>query len=48
MGIPTRRLNQSVEMIPELLKLGAQIGEFLENLNLNVAVVVSADLAHTF
>uniref|UniRef100_A0A0G4FRF3 Extradiol ring-cleavage dioxygenase class III enzyme subunit B domain-containing protein n=1 Tax=Chromera velia CCMP2878 TaxID=1169474 RepID=A0A0G4FRF3_9ALVE len=46
-SIPTFRYNHSVEMIPELLELGGDIGDVLERSDRKVLWVVSADLAHT-
>jgi aromatic ring-opening dioxygenase LigB subunit len=47
MGQPLKRIEHSVEMISELLKLGKDIGEYFENLNKNVFIIISSDLAHT-
>ncbi|ETO09538.1 hypothetical protein RFI_27838 [Reticulomyxa filosa] len=48
---PLRRYNNSVQMIPELLSVGGQIFSFFETnslvKDLNVLVLISADLAHT-
>eukprot|EP00041_Stephanoeca_diplocostata_P026485 m.715197 g.715197 ORF g.715197 m.715197 type:complete len:214 (-) comp22978_c0_seq7:3359-4000(-) len=47
LSIPTRRYKHDLEMIPGLLDLGGKIGAYLQASPLRVAVVVSADLAHT-
>ncbi len=44
---PLRRYNCSACMIPELLALGGQLFDLLDDLPERVIVVVSADLAHT-
>jgi aromatic ring-opening dioxygenase LigB subunit len=44
---PLRRMNQSAAMVPELLALGAALFDLLEPLPQRVALVISADLAHT-
>ncbi|XP_033634982.1 protein TTE1956-like [Asterias rubens] len=44
---PSRRYNQSVQMIPELLHLGASLHQKLLLLRQRVVVIISADLAHT-
>ncbi|GFR87174.1 protein CA_C1420-like [Elysia marginata] len=44
---PSRRYTQDVQMIPELLSLGASLYEILEASPKRIAVIVSADLAHT-
>ena len=47
MSIPTRRYTQAKEMIPELQKIGNDIQEYLTSMDLNVIIIISADLAHT-
>lgn len=50
MGQPLRRYNHSVEMVSELLELGAALWDFFEHkvdTQLRVFLVISADLAHT-
>lgn len=47
MSQPTRRYTDSVQMIPELLQLGKDLFTLLEESSLRIAVVISADLAHT-
>ncbi|XP_002736211.1 protein TTE1956-like [Saccoglossus kowalevskii] len=44
---PSRRYNHSDEMIPELLSLGSFLYQTLNRIDQTVAVVISADLAHT-
>ncbi|XP_077988566.1 protein TTE1956-like [Glandiceps talaboti] len=44
---PTRRYNDSMEMIPELLRVGGTLYKMLHSSPKRVAVVISADLAHT-
>jgi aromatic ring-opening dioxygenase LigB subunit len=44
---PDRRYNHSISMIDELLQLGTNIHDILENSNETVAVIISGDLAHT-
>ncbi|OQV24493.1 hypothetical protein BV898_01555 [Hypsibius exemplaris] len=44
---PSRRYNHSETMIPELLHLGRSLYLHLEHMPERVAVIVSADLAHT-
>ena len=45
---PTRRLNQALDMIPELVKLGQDVCSYLQNLNKKVFVLISGDMAHTY
>jgi aromatic ring-opening dioxygenase LigB subunit len=47
MSQPSRRYTDSVEMIPELLDLGATLYTHLEAMEQTVLVVISSDLAHT-
>jgi len=47
LSIPNRRYTDSANMVPELLHLGSELFHILENHELKVAVVISADLAHT-
>ncbi len=47
MSIPSRRYDQAREMIPELQKIGRDIREYLSNIDKNVILIISADLAHT-
>ena len=47
MSIPTRRYTQAKEMIPELQKIGKDIQEYLSNIEKDVIIIISADLAHT-
>jgi aromatic ring-opening dioxygenase LigB subunit len=47
MSIPTRRYTQAKEMLPELQKIGKDIQEFFSNIDKNVIIIISADLAHT-
>ena len=47
MSIPTRRYSQPKEMIPELQKIGKDIQEYLTNIDKDVIIIISADLAHT-
>ncbi|XP_022096623.1 uncharacterized protein LOC110982489 [Acanthaster planci] len=44
---PSRRYNDSVQMIPELLHLGALLHDQLLLLRKRVVILISADLAHT-
>lgn len=44
---PTRRYTDDVRMIPELLRLGADLYDYLDARQEKIAVVISADLAHT-
>ncbi|XP_060607670.1 protein CA_C1420-like [Ruditapes philippinarum] len=44
---PTRRYSDSVKMIPELLQLGDDFFKLLEESPQRIAVIISADLAHT-
>ncbi|XP_005112956.1 protein TTE1956 [Aplysia californica] len=44
---PSRRYKYDVEMIPELLRLGAGLFDYLEKTRKRVVVIISADLAHT-
>ena len=44
---PSRRYTDDVKMIPELLSLGTKLYHILETSSLNIAVVISGDLAHT-
>ncbi|GIL90119.1 hypothetical protein Vretifemale_17797 [Volvox reticuliferus] len=48
LSIPSRRYNQSAQMVPELLALGAGLFADLDSLDERIAVVVSGDLAHTW
>lgn len=48
MSQPTRRLNHSLDMIPELKNLGKDIGNYLESLNERVFILISGDMAHTY
>ncbi|GLI68435.1 hypothetical protein VaNZ11_012851 [Volvox africanus] len=48
LSLPSRRYNHSVDMVPELLALGAGLFAELDSLNERIAVVVSGDLAHTW
>ena len=45
---PSRRINQALDMIPELEKLGQDIGSYLQGLPERVFVLISADMAHTY
>ncbi|MFW9991518.1 MAG: hypothetical protein ACFFD4_05625 [Candidatus Odinarchaeota archaeon] len=47
MSQPTRRYDQALSMIPELLELGKYLGNYLESLKQRVIAIISADLAHT-
>ena len=47
MSIPSRRYDHAGEMIPELQKIGRDIQEYLSNIDMNVILIISADLAHT-
>jgi aromatic ring-opening dioxygenase LigB subunit len=47
MSIPSRRYKHADEMIPELQKIGRDIQEFLSNIDTDVILLISADLAHT-
>jgi len=47
MSIPTRRYTQAKEMIPDLQKIGKDIQEYLTNIEKDVIIIISADLAHT-
>jgi len=44
---PLRRYNDSVAMVPELLRVGESMGRWLQSFPGRAAFVVSADLAHT-
>lgn len=44
---PSHRYTDDVIMIPELYKLGSNLRYFVDSLNKSVAIVISADLAHT-
>ena len=44
---PERRYNHSVAMVPELLRVGGTLHGELARSDARVAVVISADLAHT-
>lgn len=44
---PTRRYTDDVGMISELLRLGGDLYDYLESRKERIAVVISADLAHT-
>jgi len=46
-SFPTRRSDDPVKMIPELLQLGADLFDLIDSFTENVAVVISSDLAHT-
>ncbi|GIL54118.1 hypothetical protein Vafri_9661 [Volvox africanus] len=48
LSLPSRRYNHSVDMVPELLALGAGLFAELDSLNERIAIVVSGDLAHTW
>jgi MEMO1 family protein len=43
---PLRRFNDSVSMIPELLDIGHRLGNWLDSLLEDVAIVISGDLSH--
>ncbi|XP_033750168.1 protein CA_C1420-like [Pecten maximus] len=47
MSQPSRRYTESVAMIPELTELGCHLYDYLQALDQNVVMMVSADLAHT-
>jgi len=47
MSIPTKRYTRVKEMIPELQKIGRDIQEYIKNIEKNVIIIISADLAHT-
>eukprot|EP00727_Mastigamoeba_balamuthi_P008894 m51a1_g4627 hypothetical protein (307) ;mRNA; f:317241-318356 len=44
---PTRRIDDTAAMVPEMLSLGASLHRALDSLEQRVVVVVSCDLAHT-
>jgi hypothetical protein len=44
---PQRRYDHSVEMVPELLNIGADIMEWAEERPEKIAILVSGDLSHT-
>ena len=44
---PYRRYNHSVEMVPELLQIGAYIMEWAQQRPEKIAIIVSGDLSHT-
>jgi aromatic ring-opening dioxygenase LigB subunit len=44
---PLRRYDSAPDMIPELLRVGAMLGDWLESLPVTVGVVISGDLSHT-
>lgn len=44
---PYRRYNHSVEMVPELLQIGADIMEWAQQRPEKIAIIVSGDLSHT-
>ena len=44
---PHRRYNHAVEMVDELLKLGAAIASWMDRMDRRFAVVISGDLGHT-
>jgi aromatic ring-opening dioxygenase LigB subunit len=44
---PHRRYQYSPEMVPELLKMGAQIMSWIQQRRERIAVVISGDLSHT-
>ena len=44
---PERRYNHSVEMVPELLQIGADLMEWAEQRPEKIAIIVSGDLSHT-
>ncbi|KAG2447388.1 hypothetical protein HYH02_007716 [Chlamydomonas schloesseri] len=48
LGLPSRRYERSVAMVPELLALGRHLFTYLDPLDLRVAFVISGDLAHTW
>jgi len=47
LGIPYSRYNHSVDMVPELVDLGFNMGHILDESPKRVVLVVSSDLAHT-
>eukprot|EP01062_Namystynia_karyoxenos_P081247 TRINITY_DN888_c1_g1_i1.p1 TRINITY_DN888_c1_g1~~TRINITY_DN888_c1_g1_i1.p1 ORF type:complete len:330 (+),score=91.99 TRINITY_DN888_c1_g1_i1:69-992(+) len=47
LGQPLRRYNDSVAMVPELVKLGRRLWRVLDALPARFAFLVSSDLAHT-
>ncbi|MFX1534481.1 MAG: hypothetical protein ACFFDI_09700 [Promethearchaeota archaeon] len=44
---PSRRYEQAVSMIPELLELGKLLKTYFDSLEQKIVVIISADLAHT-
>ena len=46
-GMPLSRYNHSVEMVPELLEVGAALFDALDAEEKTYAVIISSDLAHT-
>jgi aromatic ring-opening dioxygenase LigB subunit len=44
---PTRRYDQAKYMVPELLQLGRLLAQFFNDAPEKIAVIISADLAHT-
>lgn len=44
---PTRRYDQALEMVPELLEMGKLTRKFFDSQDRNIIAVISADLAHT-
>jgi AmmeMemoRadiSam system protein B len=47
MSIPTRRYDQSRQMIPELLKIGHYLSDYFASSNEKAIIIISGDLAHT-
>ncbi|MFX1253263.1 MAG: hypothetical protein ACFFCZ_16765 [Promethearchaeota archaeon] len=47
MSQPSRRYEQAVDMIPELIDLGKVLKNYFDLLEKKVVVIISADLAHT-
>ncbi len=45
---PSRRVNQALDMIPELEKLGEDIGAYFQEVPEKVFILISADMAHTY
>lgn len=45
---PRRRLDKALDMIPELEKLGEDIGTYFQGLPERVFILISADMAHTY
>jgi len=46
-SMPRKRLDRSVEMIPELFQIGKNLRDFFSEMQERVVVVISGDLAHT-